>query len=531
MSSNPGPIQVPSTLSCLFSTNFCPTQVQFVGAKSLIEKQKCQLSTLEHEVARLQKQLADMEQRHASAEELLTNLKAVLAPIKRIPPEILSEIFEHCLPPNEPYDPFCFPRPRQTQAPSLSRQVLQTWIELSGALPLNLVVAIQTDRVFPALVHMFDIIAANAHRWNTVHLRIQNAPRIFTLISRAFTNCSSLSVFDITDGGRYPSSLHADEEMGSHTSPLAFHLQDAPLRQLALSLAGLTISQVHAPWPSLSRLTFMHHAHASSSSVTDYLAVLQQCTSLRECHLTIDGGVRDAALQPITIPRLESLHVQVLRNASTTTQLGDLLSAIEAPCLSSLVIKDNCPRRDPMLYLTQLKTFLEVHSQTMRDLKVSTNSTLFTADDLVSLVSVTPLLTDLEFVLDDEVSPLPIVEALTPRTSGDENDGTGSCLLPSLERFIMYWDTSKTVSKVAEMVERRYAASARRNDDASLGGTTPTITRLKYLSCRPARIGGSYDYMPEHFMVQGLDQRLEEICREGLVLDWQLFRFDAQFWF
>ncbi|KAF8837902.1 hypothetical protein BDN67DRAFT_148343 [Paxillus ammoniavirescens] len=63
------------------------------------------------------------------------------------------------------------------------------------------------------------------------------------------------------------------------------------------------------------------------------ITLLWQCISLKEHSITIDGGLRDAAIQPVTLPSPECLQLQALRSAGHTTQLGDLLSAIEAPPL------------------------------------------------------------------------------------------------------------------------------------------------------------------------------------------------------
>jgi len=213
--------------------------------------------------------------------------------------------------------------------------------------------------------------------------------------------------------------------------PVHFDLSLAPLRHLSLSLAHLTIQDVQTPWASLTRLFFMQDALSSTTSINDYAAVLRRCTSLKECCITIDSGFRDAPLEPFTLPTLEYLQLQVLREAAHTTQLGDFLSVLDAPQLSSLAIEDSCPRREVVLYHSQLKAFLQAHAKSLRHLRYATSSKWFTSDDLIGWIVETPSLTELEYHHDEESSPKLLLEALTPRVQPGED--ALECLLPCLE--------------------------------------------------------------------------------------------------
>ena len=378
--------------------------------------------------------------------------------------------------------------------------VLQAWLAHSGALPLSLVILCKAERVLPGLVDLFETIAAHAARWKTVHVRLQNSLEIYTLVCRAFTQCSALSTFDVTDGGQR--TWFFGNQQPDDVQPVCFDLSLAPLQDhLSLSLAGLTIRDVHAPWATLTRLSFMQDASSSTSSITDYVAILQQCRSLKECGITVDSGVRDAPLEPFTMPSLESLRLQVLRDASQTTQTGDLLSALSAPRLCSLSIEDYCPRPETVLYHSQLRAFLEAHAPSLRHLRFLTGSKHFTSEDMIALIVETPLLTELEYHPDEESSPTALLEGLTPRVQGDGLE----CLLPCLERFLVYWDTAETVSMVGDMIEQRYALSERR------------IARLKHLSCKPVRLVPPQLAM----LVENLAVRLEPLCRCGLQVDWE----------
>ena len=378
--------------------------------------------------------------------------------------------------------------------------VLQKWLAHSGSLPLSLVVLCKAQRVLPGLVDLFETIAAHAARWKTVHVRLQHSPVIYMLVCRAFTKCSALSTFDVTDDGQY--TLFFGDQQPDEVEPVCFDLSVAPLHQLSLSLAGLTIRDVHAPWATLTRLSFMQDARSSTSSITDYVAILQQCRSLKECGITVDSGVRGAPLEPFTLPSLESLQLQVLREASRTTQTGDFLGALSAPRLRALSIEDYCPRSEAVLYHSQLRAFLQAHAPSLRTLRLLTSSKHFTSEDMVALIVETPLLTELEYHPDEEPSPRALLERLTPRVQGDVLE----CLLPCLEKFFVYWDTGETVSMVGDMVEQRYPLVER------------GIARLQHLSCKPVMLS-----MDQRVVVEDLAARLEPLCRRGLEVDWEAY--------
>lgn len=537
--------------SCLFHSNTCPSPEASTSIKSLIEKHECQLVAIQDQVERFRNYLADLERRQVLTRDALVKLQATFAPIKRLPSEILSEIFERCLDARSSAVLFSWTA-RNKEAPLLlgrvcrswraiahatprlwrdifvnvcdgrysdelrrdALPVLRTWLAHSGSLPLNLVILCKTERVLPGLMDLFETIAAHAARWQTVQVRLQNSPVIYKLVCRAFTECTALSTLDVTDGGQCMSFFsNRQPDDVEDVQPVRFDLSLAPLHQLSLSLAGLTIRDVHAPWATLTRLSFMQDARSSTTSITDYVTILQQCTSLRECSITIDSGIRDAPLEPFTLPSLECLELQVLREASHTTQMGDFLCVLDAPRLRTLVIEDFCPRREMVLYHSQLKTFLQAHGQSLRHLRYSTTSKFFTSEDLIALVVETPLLTELEYHPDEESSPKVLLEALTPRVQGDVPE----CVLPCLERISVYWDTTETVSTVGNMIERRYALVER------------GIARLTHLSCKPAKMGIVYDCMPPHMLVENLAARLEPLCRCGLQVDWEAYRYDLEF--
>ncbi|KDQ61992.1 hypothetical protein JAAARDRAFT_104759, partial [Jaapia argillacea MUCL 33604] len=68
---------------------------------------------VEDEIAQLRTRIRQAEGRREMAQSHFANIKSLSAPIRRLPPEVLSEIFQHFVTSDiidlEPYERFCLP--------------------------------------------------------------------------------------------------------------------------------------------------------------------------------------------------------------------------------------------------------------------------------------------------------------------------------------------------------------------------------------------------------------------------------------
>ncbi|KAK6977593.1 hypothetical protein R3P38DRAFT_3123731 [Favolaschia claudopus] len=82
-----------SPFASRLGTNYCPTRDEIRDIQQLIAEPTRQIDSLNEAIAHLQKALEKLEQNRTDLETYVEKHKALISPIRRLPPEILSEIF------------------------------------------------------------------------------------------------------------------------------------------------------------------------------------------------------------------------------------------------------------------------------------------------------------------------------------------------------------------------------------------------------------------------------------------------------
>ncbi|KAK7043143.1 hypothetical protein VNI00_008497 [Paramarasmius palmivorus] len=105
-----------------FGTNYAPSPQEIYQIRQLLDEPKRQLWILEAEIARLQAQ-------HEELKAFIDDHNALSSPIRRVPIDILREIFVHCLPEDS------LPCRNLREAPLLLTGICQRWREVATATP------------------------------------------------------------------------------------------------------------------------------------------------------------------------------------------------------------------------------------------------------------------------------------------------------------------------------------------------------------------------------------------------------------
>ncbi len=121
-------------MSGLVGTNYIPSHEQILEINALLTAQFADLARLELEITRVSTQLQHLVSQRDDARAFINSHLAILTPIRRLPVEILQEIFTHCLPAKQS----C----AASQAPLVLTQVCVLWRQ----------VAIGTPRLWDTLV-------------------------------------------------------------------------------------------------------------------------------------------------------------------------------------------------------------------------------------------------------------------------------------------------------------------------------------------------------------------------------------------
>ncbi|PPQ70456.1 hypothetical protein CVT26_013903, partial [Gymnopilus dilepis] len=87
-----------SPFSAYLNTNYVPTALDRAHIRSLLEEPKAEVEQLDNEIARLQAELDVVQADHDTLEEYIQAHYDLLSPFRRLPDDILREIFLWCLP-------------------------------------------------------------------------------------------------------------------------------------------------------------------------------------------------------------------------------------------------------------------------------------------------------------------------------------------------------------------------------------------------------------------------------------------------
>ncbi|KAJ7605516.1 hypothetical protein DFH06DRAFT_947701, partial [Mycena polygramma] len=242
--------------------------------------------------------------------DILTDLNALTAPILNLPPELVCEIFEHCLPP-----PHTLPSARD--APLLLGQVcrrwrgialslptlwnsisvahvlakhpspgvlalLDTWLERAGGAALSVSIVLGTEN-YRTLLHemrlgvsrsaVFRTLRHSSHRWRELEIvrRLEEFPAL--LHREDPWNLPQLVKLTLllTPNGRHPSAFPPN---------MLSNLMDAPLLR-EVHLMGFTPTNLLLPW---AQLTIVHVEHLLP---IECLQTLAQTTNLTTATFSI----------------------------------------------------------------------------------------------------------------------------------------------------------------------------------------------------------------------------------------------------
>ncbi|KAJ8583493.1 hypothetical protein M405DRAFT_866981 [Rhizopogon salebrosus TDB-379] len=251
--------------------------------------------------------------------------------------------------------------------------------------------------------------------------------------------------------------------------PITFDFRKSPLRDLSLSLQGLSAKGIFLPCDHMARFYLdLDPPDDSTSSLSELLNALHRCHSLKECILFLHAGRELTPLPQVRLEHLQCLGIQIQQTSGDSNQLDNLLNVIRFPSLSSLDIAYCTSSASPIAFPEQLNPFLRRHASNLRRFIFSASSPAFNAHDFLRIIEVISSITKLDVDLHYTHSIVPLAEALTPVL----HDGCFSCLLPRLEALDLTWEKRTTLPYIAKMAEMRCGL-------AGLDG----IAQLKCITC------------------------------------------------
>ncbi|KAF7290380.1 F-box domain-containing protein [Mycena chlorophos] len=118
-----------STFSSKLGTNYCPTEDDITAIHSILEEPITQLRHLDAKIADLQRSIDALIVERDAVASFVESHQQLLSPIRRVPPELLQEIFIACLPSTD------LAAMSASEAPLLLTGVCSRWRDIATATP------------------------------------------------------------------------------------------------------------------------------------------------------------------------------------------------------------------------------------------------------------------------------------------------------------------------------------------------------------------------------------------------------------
>ena len=370
----------------LLQNNDPPSESTILEVTESLKAPLNELQGIEAEVQRLEELMETMKTKRQGVQKIINDHNIILSPVRRLPPDVLHEIFFHCLPTHRnpvmkssespllltricsswryialsspqiwskihiplPGDPsFSSGYGLITDENTLSKRrqrfagvmrmrcdAVRTWLSRSGTCPLSLSVTypgyysgLQNSKDDELVHEMFDILLSFAGRWSDIDLSMPED--IYNklqgnIIPDMFFSLNSLKA-----------NLYQQYHANNHQS-IPIRLLAAPnLRSITISAIQTTLqmtgSLVQPIWNHLTHITF-----ASSTTDRYLLILLRQCPNLIfGKFLVITSWPYEPIMdqEEVLLPHLESL---IINDSGAHETMAIVFNAIKAPALTKL---------------------------------------------------------------------------------------------------------------------------------------------------------------------------------------------------
>ncbi|KIM37498.1 hypothetical protein M413DRAFT_423412 [Hebeloma cylindrosporum] len=409
--------------------------------RKLLEQEERTIGALKQNILETENTLQALAGMHATIEERIHSYRRCLSfsSRKRLPPEIVQEIFHHCMAFNYPDE-----SPLPSTAPLLLTQICSAWrkialntpelwsnvvlefiglsdarlqavqelaklwiercgsrlytIKLTTHLPQGFQMANPLSdllRLKPATISALDLELPAEHLkyFNDHPLEMQ------------FENLESINVIPVEPKGRVPS-------VWFHTTPIFESAPKLKRVQLEFSTNIYELSELRFPW---SQLTHLVIDSVNGWCPSDMFSVFKQCQMLQTCDISIER--QGVEFEDVYHPHLTKLNLKLPNFV--------LFDNLNLPALKSLCVYSTLP-----LHSTSIIPLISFHRRCNPKLEKLTLGGTHPIDEVLSLLQViSGPLRELSLSFRESIPGTTAIRYLTiPR-------GTDSPVFPALERL------------------------------------------------------------------------------------------------
>ncbi|KAJ7634596.1 hypothetical protein FB45DRAFT_470177 [Roridomyces roridus] len=363
-----------SPFASKLGTNYCPTPDDTIEIKALLREPLLQMKRLDTKIAELQQALNKLIGERESLKTHVQAYKALLSPVRRMPADIMQEIFLMCLPTHrncvmdaretplllgricgawrtlslgtprlwanlhivdrgepprqegsEPAsDSEYAPWPMALQEPraALVADAVRAWLERAGRCPLSISMQYDLEFGHSPSQSIAQTIFSLASRWQ--HIR-------FAATAPAFQELVQLNAADVPELQSVALQCH---EVGWDSPGFAWNslsfLAGAKVQTVAVSGTGLVVPQLPLEWTRLTTLSnlpdryFAGMRRDSRVTVDAALLTMSRCPRLHSLSFELTTLPVAGELDFVDHHRLQSLHLT--GDGQTSASLLDRIS-------------------------------------------------------------------------------------------------------------------------------------------------------------------------------------------------------------
>ncbi|KAG1822327.1 hypothetical protein DFJ58DRAFT_831354 [Suillus subalutaceus] len=341
-------LETPYSRTTFPNPNHCAIELKDQSISAIITERQHQLEALSHDISGLQTVMDGIhtlqqqlfEQKNKIIESINLH-KRLVSPLWRLPTEVLSQIFCHCLPQIPELDQLR--RPSKLTAPMLLTKICRRWREIAVGMPnLWCVLCVESDdRNWQQATFFYDTWLKRA-RGRPLSLRLHfysdvHSTKLRHLIQPYVNQISSLSVGCYYASSDTPehnifSNLLALQEMSVYIyTYIPGDNMPAIFRVGGWSFDSDEVSSCNPVWAHLTSLSI----RVREAKAALHLLQLAPNLSLLMIRITFDDV---QALGPFTHTNLQTLGIYCDYPDESGSQFCDLLDALSLPTLRVLYV-------------------------------------------------------------------------------------------------------------------------------------------------------------------------------------------------
>ncbi|KAJ7785680.1 hypothetical protein B0H16DRAFT_1681019 [Mycena metata] len=354
-----------SPFASKLGTNYCPLDKEVLEIERLLVEPLSRLKYIDDEIVALQKTIDELARERDSLSTYVGAHKALLSPLRRLPLDIIQEIFVACLPAHRncvmsaveapillgricsswralsSSTPRLWARLHIVEPPrSLPAQIYEekyaqrlaitkAWLGRSGHCPLSISLDSSESRTpgAPDAVNPFlEVVLSYVSRWQ--HFVVTTLSELDSLFNLTEHDVPLLETLEIR-----PLSLAGTEQP-------SFGLLHGPkISCFALTVFNINPLALPLRWKNLTSLCLINRGrrvNASPLTSHETLKILSKCSRLRTCQFRLMETLTPLALEDsiLELPYLSSLDITLI--GPTMFSPGRLFSRLLLPELRSL---------------------------------------------------------------------------------------------------------------------------------------------------------------------------------------------------